>query len=85
MDLQSLYFQLLSNQCELMMELLTTFYNEVGIIQATIASVFAAKVCPFYCCYTDNLGGFVKAEWKFGRIKSVYTKSGDVTATEMEA
>ena len=63
----------------------TTLYDEVGIIQATTASDFGAKVCPLYCPYTDNLEDFDKAEWKFGRIKSVYTKSGDVTATEMEA
>lgn len=61
MDLYSLYFRLLSNQCELMMETHTAFYNEVGITQATIASRFAASVCPLYCLYADNLGDFVKA------------------------
>lgn len=85
MDFYSLYFRLLSNQCELTMEIHKTLHNEVGIIQATTASSFAAKVCPLYCLYAYNLGDFVKAEWKSGRIKSVYTKSGDVTAPEMEA
>lgn len=66
------------------METRTVFYNEVGIIQATIASHFAASVCPLYCLYVDNLGDFVKAVWKFGKIKSVYTKTGDVITIDME-
>lgn len=67
------------------MEILTPLYNEVGIFQGTVASVFAAEVCPLYCLYADNLGDFAKAEWKFGRIKSACNKSGDVSATEMGA
>lgn len=83
MDVSCLHFRLLSNPCKLVMEILTPPFNGVGIIPATIASGFAAKARPLYCPYTDNLGDIVKAEKEFG--KSTSTKSGAVTAAEMEA
>lgn len=58
MNLYSLYFRLLSNHYELAAEILTTFYNEVGSIEATNLSGFAAKVCPLNCLNADNLGDF---------------------------
>lgn len=63
-----------------MMETFATLFNKVGVIPATIASGFAAKACLLYCPYTDNLGDIVM---EFG--KSASTKSGAVTAAEMEA
>lgn len=62
MDVSYVHFRPLPNPFKLTMEILTTLFNEVGIISATIASGFAAKACPLYCPYTDNLGDIIKAE-----------------------